>query len=451
MRAEIDTLKRVNLVDFLRAHYHLEFRRIGDEYVCHSPFTEDKKASFFVRLVNGHWLFKDFSSGLGGSIFDFVRIRENLERFSEVLSYLRRLLCPMAVCSSDADMIVKASDVDSASEVELSNPPKRSYDVTGLYDQFKGEDISICRDYLLRRGISKGLVDELIEGDILLHNRHKGNSYCCFAVFNGKRELKCLDNHQVDGPRKFLLGTRSVFTQEWDLLPGSETVFVCEGIIDYLSIKTLEEDAPPGLAFLGNDVSFDPGLISSAGQIISALDYDRGGYSALLDLGEQFAQKEIKIYDLEDHKDPNEFLMAVRSFKGRRLSPERKLKLYQEFLQSSNRSELARKWGVDRSYMYDIVRECEKNIVDSFSGRKPGRKPESKPATLEEAWKRIEELENQYEQEATERELLYCESEFLKLRLKWSEIESAELRGEAVEESKGPVKKKQIKKKKKRR
>ena len=141
----------------------------------------------------------------------------------------------------------------------------------------------------------------------------------------------------------------------------------------------------------------------------------------------------------------------VRSFKGRKLSPERKLKLYQEFLKSSNRSELARKWGVDRSYIYDIVRECEKNIVDSFSGRKPGRKPEGKPATLEEACKRIEELENNYEREATERELLYCRSEFLKLRLKWAEIEAAELRGEPVDESKGPVKKKQIKKKKKRR
>ena len=109
MTAEIDALKRVNLVDFLTAHYHLEFRRIGGEYVCHSPFTEDKNASFFVRLVNGHWLFKDFSSGLGGSIFDFVRIKENLERFSEVLSYVRRLAFPLAACRPESDRSVTAS------------------------------------------------------------------------------------------------------------------------------------------------------------------------------------------------------------------------------------------------------------------------------------------------------------------------------------------------------
>lgn len=253
----------------------------------------------------------------------------------------------------------------------------------------------------------------------------------------------------MDGPGKFVLGPRSVFTQDWGLLPRAKTVFICEGIIDYLSIKTLEEEAPPGLALLGNDVGFDPALLGSARHIISALDQDRGGYSALLDLLEQFSDTEIKVYDLEDHKDPNEFLMAVRSFKGRRLSPERKLKLYQEFLQSANRAELARKWGLDRSYMYDIVRECEKNMVDSFLRSKPGRKPEGKPSTLEEAWERIEELENSYEREATERELLYCRSEFLKLRLKWAEIEAAELRGEVVDDSKGLVVKKQIKKEKK--
>jgi hypothetical protein len=60
-------------------------------------------------------------------------------------------------------------------------------------------------------------------------------------------------------------------------------------------------------------------------------------------------------------------------------------------------------------------------------------------------------LENRYEREATERELLYCRSEFLKLRLKWAEIGAAELRGEVVDNSKGPVAKKQIKKKRKRR
>jgi hypothetical protein len=50
-----------------------------------------------------------------------------------------------------------------------------------------------------------------------------------------------------------------------------------------------------------------------------------------------------------------------------------------------------------------------------------------------------------------ERDKSTCREEFLRLRLKWAEIEVAELRGEPVDEQKGPLRKVQIKKKKKRR
>jgi hypothetical protein len=48
-----------------------------------------------------------------------------------------------------------------------------------------------------------------------------------------------------------------------------------------------------------------------------------------------------------------------------------------------------------------------------------------------------------------ERDESICREEFLKIRLKWSEIENAEFRGEPVDEKKGVLKKKQIKKKRK--
>jgi DNA primase len=435
--SSVEVLKGLNLVDFLTEHYRLRFRRVGGQYVCCSPFSEEKRPSFFVRCVNGHWLFKDFSSGLGGSIFDFVQIKENLGGFSEVLSYLRRVFSPMCLQAEEEG-------------VELDGG-ETSYDVTRLYEQFKDNDLSVCREYLFKRGISEGLVDSLVADEILVHNRYQGRSYCCFAVRNRDGQLQCLDNHQVDGAGKFVLGRKSVFTQEFEALARAETVFVTEGIIDYLSVKTLEEKAWPGLALLGNQVSFDPELTGSARVIVSALDQDRGGWGGLYDLRELFPGRMVEVYNLVDHKDPNELLLATPTCKGRNLSPERKLKLYHEFIQSSNKSELARQWGIDRSYMYEIVRECEQSVVGTFTGRKPGRKPAGKPATLEEAWERIESLEKQYEREATQRELLYARGEFLKLRLKWAEIETAELRGEPVDESKGALKKKQIKKKKNRR
>jgi hypothetical protein len=90
-------------------------------------------------------------------------------------------------------------------------------------------------------------------------------------------------------------------------------------------------------------------------------------------------------------------------------------------------------------------------VVEGFSQRKAGRPAKGKPATLEEALARIAVLEAAYERKATEQEEQLCRAEFLAIRLKWAEIEAAELRGEAVDEEKGRRKKPQIKKKRSKR
>ena len=60
-------------------------------------------------------------------------------------------------------------------------------------------------------------------------------------------------------------------------------------------------------------------------------------------------------------------------------------------------------------------------------------------------------MERQYEKGAKERERLCCRTELMAVRLKWAEIEAAELRGEKVNEETGPEKKHQVKKKRNRR
>jgi DNA primase len=438
----IEALKEMNLVEFLSRHYGLKLRPAGGAYACRSPFTGESTPSFFVRLVEGHWVFKDFSIDAGGTIFDFVQLKENLSCFSDALGFLRKLL-GLSVCDDGGRERGEAKAV----KTEVDRP----YDVADLYRGFRGKDASVCREYLLGRGISAELVDALIGDGTVVHNEHNGRSYCCFAVRDDAGVLRCLDNHAVDGSRTFVLGPKNVFTREWEEVKRAKRVFVSEGIIDYLSIKTLEKDCPPGLALLGNQLCFDRGLLEHTEVIVSAMDDDRGGDSAALDLKVMYPEKEVRIYDLEGHKDPNEFLVAVRSGKGRKLSPERKLQLYREFQQAENKTELARRWGIDRSYLYEVVRDCEETLMEAFSSRKPGRRPKGTPATIEDAVERIKELEVQYEQAETEREKLYCRSEFLAIRLKWSEIEAAELRGEAVDEEKGQPKTPQVKKKKNRR
>ncbi len=436
--ASVEALKQVNLVDFLSRQYGLEFERKGAACACRSPFSEDSHPSFFVRVVKGHWLFKDFSSGVAGTIFDFVQIKEGLGSFADALSFVRKLVSGGLACRCG---------MDSRQAVPES---ERQYDVNTLYDRFRQEDPEVCRRYLLGRGIGSDLVDGLIRDGTVVHNRHGDRSWCTFAVRDDTGRLSCLDNHAIEGSEKFVLGVKIPFSLEWEQLKCAKVVFLAEGIIDYLSVKTLELTPPPGLALLGNQLLFEPPLLERADRLLSALDNDRGGRSAVLDLQAMYPGKEIELYDLEGHKDPNALLMAVRSGKGRKLSPERKLQLYREFQQAENKAELAQRWGIDRSYLYEIVRDLEAALVESLSERRVGRPPKGMPTTLAAAQERIRELERQYESEATKREELYCRSELMAIRLKWAEIEAAEARGEKVDES-GVKNKPQIKKKKNRR
>lgn len=448
MDDSVESLKRVNLVEFLSQHYGLEFRRRGAAFACRSPFRQESSPSFFVRRVDGHWLFKDFSGGRDGSIFDFVLMKEKLASFSEALAFVRRLLCG----SSLGEAKPGKGGTDPAAVPSQSLPSAdRPYDVEALYERFRPEDPAVCRRYLVERGIKADLVEELISQGTVVHNRYGGRSYCTFAVRDKTGRLRCLDNHAVEGREKFVLGSKSAFSQEWEELGRAKVVFLAEGIIDYLSVKTLERTAPPGLALLGNQLCFDRSLLDRAEVLWSAMDDDRGGNSAVLDLKEAYPEKEVRIYDLEGYKDPNELLVAVRSGKGRRLSPERKLQLYREFQQADNKAELADHWGIDRSHMYEIVRDCEAALVGALGSRKVGRPPKGMPTTLAEATERIKELEAQYEQEARQREELYCRSELLALRLKWAEIETAEAGGEKVDDAPGAEKRSHVKKKKSRR
>jgi DNA primase len=440
--AGVEALKQVNLVDFLSNQYGLEFQRKGAAFACRSPFSDDSNPSFFVRLLKGHWVFKDFSSGAAGTIFDFVQIKEGLATFADALSFVRRILSDGLACRRDTEIGKGSPAVSEAGG---------RYDVNRLYERFRQQDPEVCRRYLLGRGIAADLVDGLIRDGIVVHNRHGGRSWCTFAVRDESGQLSCLDNHAIEGREKFVLGVKIPFSLEWGELKCAKVVFLAEGIIDYLSVKTLELSPPPGMALLGNQLLFEPGLLARAERLLSALDSDQGGRSALLDLSAMCPDKEIEIYDLEGHKDPNEMLMAARSGKGRKLSPQRRLQLYREFQQAANKAALAERWGIDRSHLYEIVRDIEDTLVESFSERKAGRPPKGMPGTLAEAHARIRELERQYEREATQREELYCRNEFMAIRLKYAEIEAAEAKGEKVDEDSGAIKKPQVKKKKNRR
>jgi transposase-like protein len=450
----IEEVKGLNMVDFLSRYYGLDFSKngvagfSGGQYRCLSPFKAETNASFIVREVEGHWLFKDFCSGHGGSLIDFVLLKEGFGEVWEALSHIKHLLGG----NPGGDRGGRSFGLPSSSP----ESPAKGYDVGALYDTFRRNDLGCCRDYLLGRGISEEAVDVLCSQDLLVHNRYKGESYCCFAVFNAEGQLRCLDNHQIEGEKKFVLGHKHPFSLDWKQLPLSERVFVTESIVDYLSLKTLEGFDFRGVALLGNVVNFNSGLFGCAHEVVSGLDGDGGGFRAFLDLEAKFSARVIRVYDFGESKDANEYLLNQkerRKGKGLRLSAEDKLSLYRDFQRSENKSQVALRWGLNRSYMYEVVKECEELILSGFSARRAGRKPSGQPKTLSEAHQRLKDLEEENCRLDEERERHYVRNEFMKVRLKWSEQELAELRGEGGAQSGGISKnrKKHLKKKKKRR
>ena len=412
-----EEIKSLDMVEFLSRYYGLAFSSVGSEYACLSPFNDEQKASFFVGLVDGHWLFHDFSSGHSGSLIDFVQLKEGFSQVSEAMVHIGNLLG-----QNGGDLTARAEVLPHDSKSGNGR-----YDVNDLYESLRHNSIGICRDYLLGRGIGKEIVQELVSRGILVHNRYRGQSYCCFAVFDGGGELCCLDNHQIDGDGKFVLGKKSIFSLDWEKFSRAERLYVTEGIIDYLSIKTLEGMDIAAIALLGNMVKLDPGLFESVGVIMSALDVDVGGFRGFLQLQETFPDKEFCVYDFSDSKDANEYLQSIRSKgAGGKLSGEDKLLLYKDYMRSENKSEVARRWGINRSYMYEVVRECESLIVEGFSSRRVGRRREGEVSTLAEASERIRELEQQKRRLGEEKERYYARSEFLKIRLKYAQQEGEE-------------------------
>lgn len=451
----IEEVKRLNMVDFLSRHYGLDFSKDGvlgyssgqeqGQYCCLSPFKEERNPSFFVREVDSHWLFKDFCSGHGGSLIDFILLKEGFSHVSEALNHIARLL-DSSSSSSSSSPTASTARAESKQSSHLPSPfspvshpcvREREYDINVLYSKFRRNDVSNCRDYLFKRDISEEVIAALCCRGYLVHNMYKDISYCCFAVFDHSGQLCCLDNHQIGGDGKFVLGHKHPFSLDWAQLPSSKRVFVTESIIDYLSIKTLEGFNSRGVALLGNVLNFSSELFSSAREIVSALDGDSGGFRAFLDLEEKFSHKVIQVYDFGDSKDANEYLQKRKKCKEgqrvKRLSAEDKLSLYRDFQRSGNKSEVASKWGINRSYMYDIVKECEELILSGFSNRRSGRKPSGQPETLDEACEHLKKLEAENRRLDEERERYWVRNEFMKVRLKWAEREAEELRSERSE------------------
>jgi len=83
-RTSIEEVRqRADLYEVVSRYVNL--KRVGSSYVGLSPFNDEKTPSFYVHPDRG--FFKCFSSGLGGDVFRFVELKENVG-FEEAVEML---------------------------------------------------------------------------------------------------------------------------------------------------------------------------------------------------------------------------------------------------------------------------------------------------------------------------------------------------------------------------
>ncbi len=414
-----DQLKAVDLVRFCERCYGMQFQRKGHVFMCLSPFGAEQEPSFVVHQKNGQWLFKDFSSGKGGSIIDLVRELDGMPNdYATTVARIETLLNQHSAVA-----------VSQSREIGLSSPGcdgATAADLSRVYSRIQSNAVEPARSCLESRHISGQVLDELLGREQLLTNVYGGKSYCCFAVRDAKGQLMCLDNHQIGGPEKFVLGNKHVFVPDYDALAQAQEVTITEGIIDLLSMQTM--CASIGLALLGTALDFPAEFIAGSQKIVLALDNDEAGDAGTQKLRARFSDKQVENFSVGDYKDPNEILGAVPNIatKRKKFSPEQKLEIYQAWLACQNKSQVAREFDIDRSYLSELIAESQQAVVAHFSGKKAGRKKADQPSTLRQAVDQIDKLETDKLQLAKAREELHISNEFLKLRLAWAEGDQAE-------------------------
>ncbi len=324
MSLNINQLKALDLVVFCKSCYGMKFQRKGNVFVCLSPFGEEKNPSFVIHHKQGQWLFKDFSSGKGGSIIDLVRELENLpNHYPTIAARIERLLGQHTM----------PPPFSSASATTAGRT-----DLAYVFKRIRANDRQQSKDYLASRAICEKLINGLVKREQLFTNLYKGKTYCCFAVRDPQGRLMCLDNHQIYGPDKFVLGTKHVFISDYQALFEAEEIIITEGIIDLLSMQTLFSCA--GLALLGNRLDFPAKWLASSKKLVLALDNDKAGDVGKQKLRKRFPEKQFEDFNVGDYKDPNQMLTALLSIttKRKKCSAEEELQVYKEPIHYQNNS-----------------------------------------------------------------------------------------------------------------
>jgi len=391
----LETLKKINLVEFMSRCWETDFKREGTRHVALSAFRKESTPSMYVsRKKDGHWVFCDHGSSAKGTILDAVMARDGHQ---------------------DVGLAIKTAK-QMAEEVGLLERacPEKSpgMKLERLFEKFCGNETGPVREYLIGRGLCARLVDDLIARKVLLLNRFEESEYCCFAVRDAKGELHGLFNRKIKGParrKRFLIGEQHVFCSDWSQVAQASRITICEAIIDALSMQTLQGGCV--LAIPG--ANFDPGRIPDlpdSARLVEAFDGDRSGRVAAERLEKHFPNHRVTHFDLQGAHDINALLCGRKKVKpGQKLSLENRVDIA---LSGKPSREQATEFGVHHSRVCDIRKDAAETLEQVWNQRRPGR--QAKPGPSPE----IQALQESNEEITRKMELLQMRNDWLELELK---------------------------------
>jgi hypothetical protein len=352
MSLTCETAKKLNLVEFLEKNYRYTFTSKGKSYSGVSPFINEKAHGFTVSYKHDHWLFHDYASGYCGSIIDFVIYKEGLIGVPEALGFIENHRGK-----------INGMPIESSAVI--------GYDVVYIYEKIRNNPTEQIQQYLRNRSIPQSLISRFEAQGVLCTNIVDNKSYCSFVIRDPEGKIQCIDNHAIEQREKFILGRKGVFTLDWQQLQSSKTIFVCESIIDYLSILAMNGEQIPGMALLGTSLMAAPTLFDKADHIISGFDNDEGGRDGLRRFRHLFGSCRFSWFMMDGCKDANEYLQKNP---GKRLEYSlKKLDIDEKCtialsVHKSNR-ELGEKYGVHHSTINDIQKECKQVLYDHLENK----------------------------------------------------------------------------------
>lgn len=352
----IEEVKSKNeIVDLISSY--LDLRRYNDTYKALCPFHGEKTPSFIVNERNQ--FFHCFGCGESGDVISFVMKKENMD-FMEALKYLAdraNITWPQGELNVEQKENIKRKE----SLIRLHTDIARFYFSTlwsnrehalnylrkrGLQDRtikkfglgYASGDNTLL-SFLFKKGYSKETIQEsglFIERNGELKERFF--SRIIFPIFDIRGRVIAFGGRVInEGHPKYLNSPETIIFHKKENLYGlnlaksssvSELILV-EGYMDVISL--CEHGFWGAIASLGTALSKEQveKLKKYAKKIYIAYDSDDAGKKATLRAIDIFREQGISPYivNMEDSKDPDEFIKKHHATSFRRLMDEARTSL----------------------------------------------------------------------------------------------------------------------------